>query len=99
VVDGKCSAELIASEGVDYRFKKHSGATAKFSISLPEPIVAVCARLNEVFKAPFLGVDFKIRSADGEFFFLEANSMPAYHGYDIRANYEISTALRDYLCQ
>lgn len=46
---------------------------------------------------PFLGVDLKIDRTTGELFFLEADSMPFFEGYDARADGAVSHAIVDWL--
>lgn len=82
--------ELIISSSVDYRFsceKKHR------EVSLPPCISECCSLLTQTLDSALLGIDFKIDIETGKWYFLEANSMPAYHGYDIRSGGLISDAI------
>jgi hypothetical protein len=94
VVQDRTFAELIESPRLDYR---RGGGNTYSPIELPGNIAKGCAQLTTACGIPFLGVDFKIKVATGEWFFLEANSMPCFEGYDRRAKGRISRALIDYL--
>jgi hypothetical protein len=83
-------AERTLSSRVDYRVDRY--ATHE-GIQLPPGIASGCLALGKETGVPFLGIDFKVQSDTGEWFFLEANSMPAYQGYDLRAGGAISAAL------
>jgi glutathione synthase/RimK-type ligase-like ATP-grasp enzyme len=96
VVGTECFAESIFAQGLDYRIDKSNRYE---SISLPSNIQDACAKLTTMLGAPFIGVDFKINLQSGIWFFLEANSMPCYHGYDARAGFGISKALVRWLRQ
>jgi len=87
-------AESIESDDLDYRISKDNHYK---SISLPDDIAKGCRLLCMSCNIPFLGIDFKINRATGEWFFLEANTMPCYQGYDRRANGAISRAIIEWL--
>jgi hypothetical protein len=94
VVGDRLFAEQIATVEIDYR---RARKVAYAPISVPQTIATAIARLQVMFGAPLLGLDFKVDARSGQWFFLEANSLPAYHGYDTRAHYAISDAIVDWL--
>ncbi|MEW2414689.1 hypothetical protein AB0953_13310 [Streptomyces sp. NPDC046866] len=94
-VGGQAFGELIHSRELDYRTAR--GTNRYTTITVPAGIREGCRRLVAATRVPFLGVDFKIEEATGEWFFLEANSMPCYEGYDLRADGAISRALAQWL--
>ncbi len=95
VVGGRSFGELIDSPVLDYRTVR---GTNDYCPSDPPPeITEGCARLTAHCGVPLLGVDFKIDRATGEWFFLEANSMPCFEGYDERAGGAISRAIVEWL--
>ncbi|MEU6864293.1 hypothetical protein ABZ924_13620 [Streptomyces sp. NPDC046876] len=91
VVGEHAFGELIDSRELDYRTAH--GTNRYTPLTPPPEILQGCRRLVAATGVPFLGVDFKIEAATGEWFFLEANSMPCYEGYDVRAGGAISRAL------
>ncbi|ABW11958.1 hypothetical protein Franean1_2528 [Parafrankia sp. EAN1pec] len=95
VVGDQSFGELIDSPVLDYRTVR--GVNSYSSLAPPQEVADGCARLTEFCGVPFLGVDFKIDRATGEWFFLEANSMPCFEGYDERADGAISRAIVDWL--
>jgi hypothetical protein len=89
IVGEEMFAEKIISTSVDYRKVKGN----KYEkIDLPDYIVEGCRRLVKETNTPFLGIDFKI-SKNGQWYFLEANNLPCYQGYDLRADCNISNAI------
>jgi hypothetical protein len=94
VVGQKIFAERIESCELDYRTTRGNRYGA---ITPPDSILAGCIGLARECKTPFLGVDFKIEKETGVWYFLEANTMPCYEGYDRRAGGRISGALVDWL--
>ncbi|HMN30970.1 MAG TPA: hypothetical protein PKE45_22635 [Caldilineaceae bacterium] len=94
VVDDQLFAELIESTELDYRSCRKNTYQA---VALPPEIVSGCLRLRKTLMAPFLGIDFKIDHISGQWYVLEANSMPCYQGYDRRAGGMISRALAEWL--
>lgn len=95
VVADRAFAELIHSPELDYRTVH--GANRYRPAELPPPVLEGCRRLVADTGVPFLGVDFKIEESTGDWYFLEANSMPCYEGYDVRAGGAVSRALLDWL--
>ncbi|WP_157381368.1 ATP-grasp domain-containing protein [Burkholderia ubonensis] len=96
VIGDFISAELIESDKLDYR----TSSKNKFHrIDLSDDIADGCRFLTRSTSVPFLGIDFKVSESTGEWYFLEANSMPCYQGYDIRSGRVISRALVDWLVQ
>ncbi|MEI5102812.1 hypothetical protein RB200_35160 [Streptomyces sp. PmtG] len=95
VVADQAFAESIRSPAVDYRTVH--GANHYTPLTPPPAIREGCGRLVVDTGVPFLGVDFKIEESTGDWYFLEANSMPCYEGYDVRADGAISRAVLDWL--
>lgn len=95
VVGDRCFGELIDSPALDYRTVR--GGNDYRPLVPPREITEGCARLTGHCGVPLLGVDFKIDRATGEWFFLEANSMPCFEGYDERADGAISRAIVEWL--
>jgi hypothetical protein len=95
VVGDQSFGELIDSPVLDYRTVR--GVNSYRPIVPPREIADGCARLTAHCGVPLLGVDFKIERATGAWFFLEANSMPCFEGYDERAGGAISRAIVDWL--
>ena len=95
VVSGKqLFAEAIESDDLDYRVSKKNQYN---SMLPPDNIANGCRSLSATCKIPFLGIDFKIKRTTGEWYFLEANTMPCYQGYDRRAKGAISRAIIEWL--
>ncbi|MFZ3467803.1 ATP-grasp domain-containing protein [Streptomyces sp. 4.24] len=86
-------AEMIESEDVDYRTSSRNRYSRT---ACPPEVRDACLKLSRAVGAPLLGVDFKI-AEDGRWVFLEANSMPCFQGYDVRAGGRISADLVAYL--
>ncbi|MBE8525826.1 hypothetical protein ILP97_51545 [Amycolatopsis sp. H6(2020)] len=95
VVGDRSFGELIDSPVLDYRTVR--GVNDYRPLVPPPEIAEGCARLTARCRVPLLGVDFKIERATGEWFFLEANSMPCFEGYDERAGGAISRAIVEWL--
>ena len=87
--------EEIHSSELDYRTVL--GENDYRPITLPDSVAEGCGRLTKRTRIPLLGIDFKIDAASGEWFFLEANSMPMFDGYDQRAGGAISDAMARWL--
>lgn len=97
VVRDQVFGEAIHSDGCDYRIDKQ----ARFvPLPVPAAVAADCVTVAEQMRLVLAGLDFKI-SADGTWYFLEANSAPCYQGYDRRAGGAISDAIAEQLrrCQ
>ncbi len=94
MVAGSSFAEAIFSSDVDYRFSSNKSHEV---VKIPRHVDSFCTQVGIELNCPFLGIDFKVSQNTGEWFFLEANSMPAYQGYDKRTKGAISTALANYL--
>jgi glutathione synthase/RimK-type ligase-like ATP-grasp enzyme len=94
VVGQAAFAEQISSPSVDYRIAEKN---VYEPIELPDAIKDGAIRLATACRLPMLGIDFKIQNTTGEWFFLEANSMPAYHFYDRRAGGVIAAAVIEWL--
>jgi RimK-like ATP-grasp domain len=93
LVGSQTFAELIVSNEVDYRFASKKSFAA---VSLPESVQRFCLECCAMLRVPFAGIDFKV-SQDGDWYFLETNTSPAFQGYDRRAKGAISRALGDWL--
>jgi glutathione synthase/RimK-type ligase-like ATP-grasp enzyme len=89
-------AEMIISTSLDYRTTR--GNVYRTVETVPGEIRAGASALQRQTNLPFLGIDFKIDDATGEWLFLEANPMPGYEGYDRRAGGAISDAIVTWLC-
>jgi glutathione synthase/RimK-type ligase-like ATP-grasp enzyme len=88
VVDEDVHGELIESEAVDYR-----SSSARFrTLTPPADLAEKVAQATRAAGLMFAGWDFKL-DAEGRFWCLEANPMPGYDGYDMRANGAISRSL------
>jgi hypothetical protein len=94
VVDKTITAEMITSDSVDYRRIKGNRYQ---QIVSPDYIQNGCLQLVRDSQCPLLGIDFKICNASGEWYFLEANTMPCYEGYDKRSGGKISNAIASWL--
>ncbi|WP_438296012.1 ATP-grasp domain-containing protein [Streptomyces sp. HUAS TT7] len=94
-VGDQAFGEAIHSPEIDYRTAVHVNDYRP--ITLPDSVVRGCARLTTHTGLPLLGVDFKIDEATGEWYFLEANAMPCFEGYDRRAAGAITAAMADWL--
>lgn len=94
VVDDRCFAERLAGDAVDYRRLPLVDARA---IDLPVDLERDCIALCREMGLPLAGIDFKISACSGQWFFLEANSMPCYQGYDKRADGQIGRAIAAFL--
>jgi glutathione synthase/RimK-type ligase-like ATP-grasp enzyme len=68
-------AESIESPEVAYRRAKGNRYR---SVELPPRIAEGCANLTREFGIPFIGLDFKVKRSTGEWYILEANTMPCF---------------------
>ncbi|MFE3183427.1 hypothetical protein ACFXKR_21540 [Streptomyces violascens] len=94
-VGDQAFGEAIHSPEIDYRMVARVNDYRP--IALPDSVVRGCTRLTAHTGLPLLGVDFKIDEATGEWYFLEANAMPCFEGYDRRAGGAITAAMADWL--
>ncbi|MFJ7154358.1 RimK family alpha-L-glutamate ligase [Streptomyces sp. NPDC101118] len=94
-VGDEAFGEAIHSPVLDYRTV--AGVNDYRPITLPESVLGGCARLTAHTGVPLLGVDFKVDRATGEWYFLEANAMPCFEGYDRRAGGAITRAMARWL--
>ncbi|MFD7166699.1 ATP-grasp domain-containing protein [Streptomyces violascens] len=94
-VGDQAFGEAIHSPEIDYRTVARVNDYRP--IALPDSVVRGCTRLTAHTGLPLLGVDFKIDEATGEWYFLEANAMPCFEGYDRRAGGAITAAMADWL--
>lgn len=96
IVGEQLFAELIESPQPDYRISRSNTFSP---LQIPDEIAKGCLAIARDCQTPFLGIDFKIQQSSGIWFFLEANSMPCYEGYDQRAGGAISRAIAQWLTQ
>ncbi|MGH1394633.1 MAG: ATP-grasp domain-containing protein [Trichormus sp.] len=90
VVGDQVHAEIINCPQVDYR---RSYQEAKYSPwQLPESLTKQIIQATAAFGLQFAGWDFKV-TEDQQYWCLEANPMPGYDGYDIRADGKITNSL------
>ena len=94
VVGERIFAELIDSPALDYRAARGNRYRP---LEPPPDIAAGCLALARACGKPFLGCDFKLDRATGEWFFLEENLQPGYDYYDARAGNAIARALVELL--
>ncbi len=94
-VGDRCFAELIRSPSLDYRTLR--GVNTYEPVTLPPAVRDGCARLTADCGIPLLGIDFKLDEATGTWFFLEANTLPCFEGYDRRCEGAISDAIVTWL--
>lgn len=87
------TAERIECEDADYR-TSHAPRFARCDV--PPKVRAGVAALQRHTGLPMLGIDFRVTD-DGVWYFLEANPMPAYQGYDRRCGGAIANAMLDWL--
>jgi len=95
VVGSETFAEQIESENVDYRTSR---SNIYERASLADAVSEACVSLTREMGLRMSGVDFKRHAQTGELYFLEANSMPCFEGYDRRAGGAIGDALVRSLC-
>ncbi len=60
---------------------------------LPSSLAEGCLQLSALMETPMLGIDFKVQSETGIWFFLEANTMTQYTREDRRLNGAITDAI------
>ena len=87
-VDEVVHGELIESDAVDYR----TGTARFMPFQPPAALAEQVVRATRSAGLLFAGWDFKLDS-QGRFWCLEANPMPGYDGYDMRAEGAISRSL------
>lgn len=95
VVGSELFAEQIWSEAIDYRTTR--GNCFSEVAEIPDRVRTGALAVQRWSGVPFLGIDFKIDPGTGEWFFLEANPMPGYDGYDRRAGGRISSAIANWI--
>ena len=89
VVGDQVFGEAAHATECDYRTDR----SASFEpITVPQDIAADCVDMTRIMRLVLSGIDFKV-SAEGQWYFLEANSSPCYQGYDRRAGGAISDSL------
>jgi glutathione synthase/RimK-type ligase-like ATP-grasp enzyme len=92
VVGHECHAVAIRSEAVDYRYDR-SGTARDWPFTIPAELAARCVEVTAALGLEFSGIDFVQSDHDHEFYCLEVNPMPGYHGYDLTLGYAISDSL------
>jgi glutathione synthase/RimK-type ligase-like ATP-grasp enzyme len=92
VVRDQCHGVIIRSAKVDYRYDE-SGTATEGPFEVPSDLAAQCISVTAAFGLEFSGIDFVRSDEDGEFYCLEVNPMPGYHGYDLALNHKISENL------
>ncbi|WP_427162567.1 ATP-grasp domain-containing protein [Aliinostoc sp. HNIBRCY26] len=96
VVGDQVHAEIINCPQVDYR---RSYQEAEYSPwELPEYLIKQIVKATAAFGLQFAGWDFKV-TEDEQYWCLEANPMPGYDGYDLRADGKITESLLALLTQ
>ncbi len=53
----------------------------------------MCVQISRALDLTFSGIDFVLSEVDGEYYCLEVNPMPGYHGYDLTLQGAISRSL------
>ncbi|AUT01398.1 hypothetical protein CLI64_13895 [Nostoc sp. CENA543] len=96
VVGDQVHAEIINCPQIDYR---RSYQEAQYSPwELPDALNKQIIQATAAFGLQFAGWDFKV-TEDEQYWCLEANPMPGYDGYDIRADGKITESLLALLTQ
>jgi RimK-like ATP-grasp domain len=95
VVGDQYQAELIECPTVDYRLD-YELAQYFPNHQIPPDLAERLIKATKAFGLCFAGWDFK-RTAEGEYWCLEANPMPGYDGYDRRCEGKISQLLIEFL--
>lgn len=97
VIGESCFGEIVWSQSLDYRFPSKGHRNRYQRVDLPADLQVVAGKIAQMTGCPFMGIDFKLDVESGRVFFLEANSMPAFVGYDRRAGGAISRTLVEFL--
>jgi glutathione synthase/RimK-type ligase-like ATP-grasp enzyme len=97
VVGDQLFATRILSDAIDYRFPRPGCAPLRMeSAALPRTVSSTCIRVSKLFGLVFSGIDLR-ETADGQFYFFEANPAPAFSFYEGTSGQPISKALVDLL--
>jgi len=96
VIDNKCYCVKIRSQEVDYRYDR-SAEVVESVHAIPAELASMCVDVTRSLGLVFSGIDFVLSDADGEYYCLEVNPMPGYHGYDLTLNGAISEGLCAFL--
>jgi glutathione synthase/RimK-type ligase-like ATP-grasp enzyme len=94
VIGDKIFAAEIKSDSVDFREDAHAKPTP---IEVPEGIKQQCLRIKQALHLSWTAIDWR-RTADGEYFFLEANPSPMFIGFESMTGLPITDALIELLC-
>ena len=92
-VGSQAFAEIIAARDVDYRFLRNRRHIATLNYELDAVLLDEVRSIVNQLGLGFAGIDLKFDEKSGNWYFLEANPMPCYHGYDFRSKGQISNAL------
>lgn len=92
VLRDKTFSVQIRSEDVDYRYDPSPHVT-EGPHALPEEIADKCVAITRDLGLVFSGIDLVVGDDDGEYYCLEVNPMPGYHGYDLTLGGAISQSL------
>lgn len=98
-VGGKLVSSVSVESGeLDYRADPayQCGDTGYSVAPIPEEIQARCRKLLDLCGLSFSGVDL-IRTAEGEYVFLEANSSPAFLDIENKIGHPVTASLVSYL--
>ncbi len=89
------SVEIRSSE-VDYRYDRSLDIT-EAAHELDTAVAAKCIAITRSIGLTFSGIDFIRSDEDDQYYCLEVNPMPGYHGYDLTLGGQISRRLGDLL--
>jgi len=90
-------AEGIASTEVDYRFAADKSNNLYFAVDLPEDLKAQVHAYQAESGLDCFGMDLRFDLREGRWYFLEANTLPAFHGYDARSRGALGRSLISYV--
>jgi glutathione synthase/RimK-type ligase-like ATP-grasp enzyme len=93
VVGDIAFGERIKAGGVGVDYRTTPGHNRYSPIELPTNILDGCVKLAQLCSTPLMGIDFKLSAENRDWYFLEANAMPCYQGYDRRASGAIGRAI------
>lgn len=96
-VAGSVFSEVIATHEIDYRFPNSRAEVVTMNYEASSELKSEARSIASQLGLDFLGIDFKFSEKNGLWYFLEANPMPCYHGYDIRSGWRISNEICSYL--
>lgn len=91
VLGDRCHSVWIRSSEVDYRYDT-TGTVEERPFTIPGDLAEQCVSVTRALDLRFSGIDFLLTS-EGEYYCLEVNPMPGYHGYDRTLRLAISDDL------